>query len=112
MCGIGAPVRSAPGPGRRFILPNSCCHAGYRDAKVARRSGAPPASPPPPAPIRKDRPRRIVAGRAGDPAARMSTCAAMVEAGHRTAIVGMAEQRAGPEQLIERERAMKNVAAD
>jgi hypothetical protein len=53
-----------------------------------------------------------MAGGAGDPAARMRAGAAMVEAGHGAAVVGMAEQRAGPEQLVERERAMEDVAAD
>src|SRR5262245_46703864 len=42
----------------------------------------------------------------------MRARAAMVEAGHRAAVIGMAEQRAGPEQLIERQCAVEDVAAD
>src|SRR5690349_9892478 len=53
-----------------------------------------------------------MAGCASDPAAGMRARAAMVEARHRAAVVGMAEQRAGPEQLVERECAMEDVAAD
>src|SRR4051794_36757390 len=64
-----------------------------------------------PAPIGQDRAGSVVAGRAGDAAAGVRTCAAKIEALERAAIVGIAEHRSCPEQLIERQRAMENVAA-
>src|SRR5262249_23160607 len=62
-------------------------------------------------PVRDDRARGVVAGGAGDPAARMSTRPAVIEPLKRPAIIGVAEHGAGGEQLIERQRAMKDVAA-
>src|SRR6185369_7066295 len=62
--------------------------------------------------IAQDHLRGIVTGRAGDAAAGMGAGAAMVEALQRPAIVGMAEHRPRREQLIERQRAMKDVAAE
>ena len=62
--------------------------------------------------VAKDFPRRIVARRAGDAAARMRARAAHVEAGDRRAVIGMAEHRAGRKNLVERQRAMKDVAAE
>ena len=61
--------------------------------------------------VGQDRRRRIVAGRAGDAAARMCARAAMVEAAERSAIISIAKHRTCPEQLIERECAMEDVAA-
>src|SRR4029077_20143873 len=62
--------------------------------------------------IAQDYPRRVVAGRAGDAAAGMGAAAAMVKPLHGAAIVGVAEHRAGREELIECQRAMKDVAAE
>src|SRR4051812_10488258 len=64
-----------------------------------------------PAPIGQDRAGGVVAGCAGDAAAGVRACAAKIQALERAAIVGIAEHRSCPEQLIERERAMKDVAA-
>src|SRR2546423_2727519 len=60
--------------------------------------------------IPEDYPRGIVARGAGDAAAGMRAASAMVEPLQRPAIIGMAEHRARREQLIERQRAMKNIA--
>src|SRR5215471_13278403 len=68
--------------------------------------------PAPPVPIVKDRPRRIVAWRAGDAAAGMRARAAMVEAGDGAAVVRVAQHRPRPEQLVKRQCAMEDVAAD
>src|SRR5262249_40602469 len=85
-------------------------HAAMPVIAVPRWPSDPP--PAPPAQVRQDRARRIVAGGAGDSAAGMRASAAMVEARHGAAVVGMSQQWASPEQLVERERAMKDVAAD
>src|SRR5258707_1993588 len=66
----------------------------------------------PPAPILQDRLRGVVAGRPGDAAARMRARAAVVEAFERSAVVRIAQHRPRPEQLVERERAVEDVAAD
>src|SRR5262245_9679875 len=84
----------------------SASHRGPA-AKRAARS----ASPAAPTPVRDDRPRRIVPGGAGHPSPWMRARSAMIEPFQRAAIIGVAERRAGPEQLIERERAMEDVAA-
>src|SRR5262249_44064360 len=68
-----------------------------------------PASP---VPIMKDRARCIVARRAGDAAAGMRARAAMVEAGDGAAVVRVAQHRPRPEQLVKRQCAMEDVAAD
>src|SRR5262245_64982933 len=68
--------------------------------------------PAPPAPIREDRARGVVAGRAGDAAARMRARAAVVEAGDGAAVVRVAEYRPRPEQLVERQRAVEDITAD
>src|SRR5208282_2090309 len=62
--------------------------------------------------VRQDHLRRVMAGRAGHAAARMGARAAVIEPGHGTAIVGVSEHRARREQLIERQRAVENVAAE
>src|SRR3954471_18841344 len=56
--------------------------------------------------------RAVVAGRARDAAARMGAGAAQVESLDRAAVVRMAEQRPGRPQLVERKRAVEDVAAD
>src|SRR5215218_1884304 len=61
---------------------------------------------PPPAPVGEDGVRGIVAGRAGDAAAWMRAGAAMIETGKRPTIVGITEHGPGPEQLVERHRAV------
>src|SRR5579872_3504251 len=61
--------------------------------------------------IRQDRPRGIVAGCAGDAAAGMGAGPAVIEALQGTAIIGVAEHRAGREYLVERQRAVEDVAA-
>src|SRR5579864_8853288 len=76
------------------------------DFNVAR------VSPEQRAMIRYDSFRGIVAGRAGDAAARMGAAAAMVEALQRPAIIGMTEHRPRREQLVQRQRAVKDIAAE
>ena len=44
-------------------------------------------------------------------AARVGARAAMIEALQRSAVIGIAERRACPEQLIERQCTMENIAA-
>src|SRR5262249_25576676 len=56
--------------------------------------------------------RGIVAGRAGDATARMGAGATHIKSRDRAAVIGVAEQRAGGEQLPEVERAVENIAAD
>src|SRR5262245_25358292 len=68
--------------------------------------------PPPPPPIRQDRTCRVVAGRAGDAAAGMRARAAVVEARDGAAVVGMAEHWPRPEELVKRQRAVEDIAAD
>src|SRR6266481_2303450 len=53
----------------------------------------------------------VVAGGAGDAAAGMRAAAAMVEAFQGSAIIGVAEHRPRRKQLVQRQRAMKNIAA-
>src|SRR4029077_15191718 len=62
--------------------------------------------------IPQDHARGVVAGGAGDAAAGMRAAAAMVEAFQRPAIIGVAQHRPRREQLIEGQRAMKNIAAE
>src|SRR5258708_34434119 len=62
--------------------------------------------------ITQDHARGVVAGGAGDAAAGMRAAAAMVEPLQRPAIIGVAKHRPRREQLIERQRAMKNIAAE
>src|SRR4051812_11031937 len=64
-----------------------------------------------PAPIGQDRAGGVVAGCAGDAAAGVGARAAKIKALERAAIIGIAEHRPCPEQLIERQRAMENIAA-
>ena len=51
-------------------------------------------------------------GRPGDAAARVGRSAAHVEAGDRRAIIGAPQHWAGGEELVERQRPVKDVAAD
>src|SRR3954462_535650 len=62
--------------------------------------------------IAQDRLGGVVAGGAGDAAAGMGAGAAMVEALQGPAVIGVAQHRAGREQLVQRQRAMKDVAAE
>src|SRR5437868_10520983 len=57
-------------------------------------------------------PRAVVAGRAGDAAARMGARAAQVEPLERSAIVRVAQHRSRRPELIERKLAVEDVAAD
>src|SRR5436305_10689328 len=68
--------------------------------------------PFPEAPVGEYGMRRIVTGRAGDPAAGMGARPAQIEALQRHSIVGRADHRARAEQLVEAHLAMENVAAD
>src|SRR5882724_9550989 len=68
-------------------------------------------SEPTPA-IRDDRLRGIVAGRTGDAAAGMGTRATVIEAPERSAIVCIAQHGPRREQLVEREGAVEDVAAE
>src|SRR5581483_1645054 len=62
--------------------------------------------------VAQDHLGRIVAGRAGDAAARMGAGTAMIEPLQRTTIIGVAQHRARGEQLIQRQRAVEDVAAE
>src|SRR5258705_2712397 len=61
--------------------------------------------------IPEDDARGVVAGGAGDAAAGMRAASAMVETPQGSAIIGLAEHRPRRKQLVQRQRAMKNVAA-
>ena len=61
--------------------------------------------------IGKDLPRRVLAGGAGDAAARMGSGAAQVQPVDRRAVLRPAEDRPHREQLIERRLAVKDVPA-
>src|SRR4051812_46104226 len=54
----------------------------------------------------------VVAGRAGDAAAGMGARAAQIQALEGAAIVGLSQQRARRPQLVERQGAVEDVAAD
>src|SRR5258706_2262949 len=62
--------------------------------------------------IAEDHAGGVVAGGAGDAAAGMRAASAMIEAFQRPAIIGVAEHRPRREQLIEGQRAVKNIAAE
>src|SRR3990167_6720102 len=62
--------------------------------------------------IFEDLARGVVAGPAGDAAARMRRRSAHEKGLDRTSVVGVAEHRAGAEQLIDPQLPVKNVAAD
>src|SRR5262249_61374053 len=79
--------------------------------RSGRRPGSSPTIETPPPPIGDDRARGVVAGRTGDTAAGMRAGAAVIESRKRRAIIGIAERRTRPEQLVERQGAMKDVAA-
>ena len=56
--------------------------------------------------------RRIVSGRAGHAATRVSARSAQVQALERHPVIGRADHRARTEQLVEAHLAMENVTAD
>ena len=62
--------------------------------------------------IPQDHLRRVVAGRTGDAAAGMRAGAAKIKSAQRTAIIRMTQHRPRREQLIERQRAVEDIAAD
>src|ERR1700681_5037091 len=62
--------------------------------------------------IAKNFPRRVVSGHTGDAAAGVSARAAHIQALQRPAIVAMAEDRSRREQLVQRERAVEDIASD
>src|SRR5258707_6786321 len=57
-------------------------------------------------------PRRVVSWCSGDAAAGVRARGAEVEAFHGRAVVGVAENRAGGKELVERQRSVKDVAPD
>src|SRR5579859_4465374 len=67
---------------------------------------------PPPLEVGEDFGRGIVSRRAGHAAAGMGSRTAHIEAGHRRAVIGMAQHRPRREQLVQVELAMEDVAAD
>src|SRR5215469_3243320 len=69
-------------------------------------------SNPSPPEILQDLVRCVVAGGAGDAAARMRARAAHVEPRDGRAVIGMTQHRTRGEDLIERQRAMHDVAAE
>src|SRR5579872_3042390 len=54
----------------------------------------------------------VVAGGAGDAAAGMGAGPAMVESLQRAAVIGVSEHRPRREQLVQRQRAVENIAAE
>src|ERR1700688_5217469 len=62
--------------------------------------------------IPKDHAGGVVAGGAGDAAAGMRAAAAVVEALQGPPIVGVAEHRPRREQLVQRQRAVEDIAAE
>src|SRR5208282_2649727 len=62
--------------------------------------------------VRQDDLRGVMTRRTGDAAAWMGAGAAMIEPGNGTAVVSVSEHRARREQLIERHRAVENIAAE
>src|SRR5215218_11497223 len=93
----GRSAEGDPGPAERSVLPRNDVPLGPTQSR--------------PAPIRENRLCGIVPRRAGDAAAGMVAGAAMVETEEGAAVVGVAEHRAGGEELVERERAVEDVAA-
>src|SRR6185437_14979223 len=69
------------------------------------------SAPPEPA-VAEDGMRCIMAGRAGDTAARMRARSAQVQALERHAIIRRADHRPRAEQLVEAHLAVKDIAAD
>ena len=100
---------AAPKHAKVSLQAGASARPRQRSAEDARGLGA---SKPPTLQIRNDRARGIVAGRAGDSAAWMGAGSAMVEGFHRAAVIGMAQHRPRREHLIERHRAVEDVAAD
>src|SRR6516162_5578303 len=76
-----------------------------------KRSDAGPGCSAKPPPIRNDGTRGVMARCPGDTAARMRSRPAVIEGRHRRAVIRIAQGRPCPEQLIERERAVEDVAA-
>jgi hypothetical protein len=62
--------------------------------------------------IPQDHLRRVVAGSAGDAAAGVGAAAAVIKALQGPTIIGMAEHRTRREQLVQRQRAMEDIAAE
>ena len=98
--GLAGPVRRIP---TAFSHP---CQQG-RQKLIHRLSTASEQA----AVIPQDRFRRVVAGGTGDAAAGMGAGAAMVEALQGPAIIGVAQHRPRREQLVQCQRAVKDVAA-
>src|SRR6266480_4534825 len=88
---------------------NMDCFAGARNDEVAASKDHSPKQRPV---IRQNHARGVVAGGAGDAAAGMGAAAAMVEPLQRPPIIGVAAHWPRREQLIERQRAVKNIAAE
>src|SRR4051794_31284511 len=65
-----------------------------------------------PPPVREDRLRGIMPGRAGHPTARVSARPAQIKALQRHSIIGRADHRPRAEQLVEAHLAVEDVAAD
>src|SRR5271155_2921128 len=65
-----------------------------------------------PAVIPQDHPRGVVAGGAGDAAAGMGATPAMIKSLQRPTIVGVSEHRTRRKDLVQRQRSMKDVAAE
>src|SRR4051794_38148913 len=61
--------------------------------------------------VAQDLARRVVARHAGDPATRVRTAAAEIDALERHAVIAISQYRAGAEELVQRELAVEDVAA-
>src|SRR5579863_143886 len=82
---------------------------GLCAARAMPSGGAPQAAA---AEVGEDLARRVVAGRAGDAAARMGARTAHVQTAQRPAVVAVTEHRARGEQLVEAQRAVEDVPAE
>ena len=108
----GAP-RLAVHRGRAFRPParDLLRAAGLRDPELGAAVMPPLVALNPAAPaVLQDLARRVVARDAGDAAARMGRRAAEIEPADRASIVGKTRRRALPEQLVERQFAVEDVA--
>src|SRR5258706_12012826 len=102
--GEGAPHNETHHPLTRSLREATLSHKGRgkKDRLI---------SPKQRAVILQDHPRGVVAWGAGDAAAGMGAGAAMIQAFERSAVIGVAQHWPRREQLVQRQRAVKNIAA-
>src|SRR6056297_249304 len=89
-----------------------CCGWPESSARRPRRTvAASTVAPTATESVTQDLARCVPPRQPGDAATRVGAGTAQVQAGHGATIVGLAEQRTRAEQLVEAQRAMKDVAA-